>query len=38
VRATKVYGRGSMLGKFVILAHDYPGRTTIILVKERLGY
>jgi hypothetical protein len=39
VRATKVYGRGSMMGKFVILAHEMmPGRTTLILVKERLGY
>ncbi len=38
-RATRVYGGGSTLGKFVILSHEIvQGRTTMILVKERLGY
>ncbi len=38
-RATKVYGSGSTMGKFVIISHEiFQGRTTLILVKERLGY
>ena len=38
-RATKVYGSGSTMGKFVIISHEiFQGRTTLILVKESLGY
>ena len=38
VRAKRVYGVGSVLGKFVILAAEETGRVTVVLVKERLGY
>jgi L-lactate utilization protein LutB len=39
VRATKAYGTPSKIGKCVILANEEtPGRTTLILVKEALGY
>jgi L-lactate utilization protein LutB len=39
VRAQKVYGIPSIIGKCVILAHErIPERTTLILVKEALGY
>jgi hypothetical protein len=40
VRARKVYGGGgSTMGKFVIIANEIqPGRITLILVKESLGY
>jgi hypothetical protein len=37
-RAKKVYGRGSMLGKWVIMERDFPNRTTLILVREKLGF
>ncbi len=37
-RMRKLYNAGSSLGKFVIIANERPGRTTLILVKERLGY
>jgi L-lactate utilization protein LutB len=38
-RAKKVYGTPSVIGKCVILAHEKSeGRTTLILVKEALGY
>jgi len=39
VRAKKVYGTPSMIGKCVILAHEkIEGRITLFLVKESLGY
>ena len=39
IRAMKVYGTPSMVGKCVILAHEKdPGRITLILVQEALGY
>ena len=39
VRATKVYGTPSVIGKCVILAHERnEGRITLILVRESLGY
>jgi L-lactate utilization protein LutB len=39
VRATKVYGTPSVVGKCVILAHERnEGRVTLILVREALGY
>ena len=38
-RALRAYGTPSMIGKYVILAGERdPGRTTVILVKEVLGY
>ncbi len=38
-RAKKVYGMNSMIGKIVIMANEmFKGRTTLILVKEKLGY
>jgi len=38
-RAMKAYGTPSQIGKCVILASEKtPGRTTLILVKETLGY
>ncbi len=39
VRAKKAYGMNSRLGKIVIIANEmFQGRTTLILVKENLGY
>jgi len=39
VRAKKVYGTPSVIGKCVILAHERnEGRITLILIKESLGY
>jgi hypothetical protein len=39
VRAMKVYGTPSVIGKCVILAHERnEGRITLILVRESLGY
>jgi L-lactate utilization protein LutB len=39
VRARRAYGPGSMIGKCVVLAGERnPDRTTVILVKESLGY
>jgi L-lactate utilization protein LutB len=39
VRAKKVYGTPSVIGKCVILAHErVEGRITLILVNESLGY
>ena len=39
VRAMKVYGTPSVIGKCVILAHEKnEGRVTLILVRESLGY
>jgi L-lactate utilization protein LutB len=38
-RAGKAYGTPSVIGKCVILAHErVPGRTTLILIAEALGY
>jgi L-lactate utilization protein LutB len=38
-RAKKAYGTPSVLGKWVILAQERtPGRVTLILVEEALGY
>jgi L-lactate utilization protein LutB len=38
-RSMHVYGIGSVMSKGVILAHERSqGRTTVILVNERLGY
>lgn len=38
VRANKVYGVDTSYGKTVIMHKDKPGRTTVILVKEKLGF
>jgi hypothetical protein len=38
-RAKKAYGIGSTLGKWVVIEHEkIPNRTTLILVKEKLGF
>lgn len=38
-RAMKVYGSGSGMNKIAILAREMmPGRVTLILVREKLGY
>ncbi len=38
-RAKKVYGSGTALGKWVIIEREkIPNRTTLILVKEKLGF
>lgn len=38
-RAKEVYGIGSSMNKFSVLRKEaQPGRTTVILVKEKLGY
>lgn len=37
-RAKRAYGMNSALGEEVIMHRDFPGRTTILLVKERLGF
>ncbi len=38
VRARKAYGFGSSVNKILIVNKDSPGRTTMILVKESLGF
>lgn len=38
VRAQKVYGMGSSVSKIAILRKEFGPRTTVILVKEALGY
>ena len=39
VRAKEAYGMGSMIGKIVIMNKEmFKGRTTLILVKEKLGF
>lgn len=38
-RAKKVYGMGSATGKWVVIEREiFPNRTTLILVKEKLGF
>lgn len=38
-RAKKAYGQGTTFGKWVIIEHEkIPNRTTLILVKESLGF
>jgi len=37
-RARKAYGMGSSMNKTVILSREMPGRVTLILVKQALGY
>jgi hypothetical protein len=38
-RARAAYGRGSLIARILILRQDHPaGRTTVILVKHRLGF
>lgn len=38
-RAKKVYGMPSTIGKWVIIEREiFPGRTTLILVREKLGF
>lgn len=37
-RAMKAYGMGSSTAKWAIIEKDRPGRTKLILVKEKLGF
>lgn len=38
-RAKKAYGMGSIVGKWLIIEKEmFPQRTTLILVKEKLGF
>jgi hypothetical protein len=38
-RALKVYGASSSINKLLIVNKEYmPGRTTMVLVKEKLGF
>jgi hypothetical protein len=37
-RMMKAYGRPSSLNKILIIEKDAPGRTTVIFVKEKLGF
>lgn len=38
-RAKKAYGSGSTFGKWVVIEHEvFKDRTTLILVKEKLGF
>jgi acyl-CoA hydrolase len=38
-RIREIYGRGSILAKLLLVQHEFmPDRTTIILVKENLGF
>lgn len=38
-RAQKVYGRGSYLAKLLVVRREFqPGRVTIVLVRENLGF
>lgn len=38
-RAKKAYGSGSTIGKCIVIEHEvFKGRTTLILVKENLGF
>jgi len=38
-RAQRVYGTGSEIGKYVIIADEVEeGRITLVLIRERLGY
>lgn len=38
VRAQKVYGMGSSVSKIAVLRKEFGPRTTVVLVKEALGY
>jgi hypothetical protein len=38
-RAKKTYGQGSMISKLLIVNREFqPGRITMVLVKENLGF
>jgi len=37
-RARKVYGRGSAINKVLIVNGEQPGRITVVLVKQNLGF
>jgi len=38
-RAKKAYGQGSMISKLLIVNREFqPGRITMVLVKENLGF
>ena len=37
-RAQAAYGRGSAIAKLLVVGLERPGRTTVVLVKENLGF
>lgn len=37
VHAQQVYGIRSAINKMLVLNGDFPGRTTVVLVREALG-
>jgi hypothetical protein len=38
-RVREMYGRSSFIGKILMVQREYiPGRTTIVLVEENLGF
>jgi hypothetical protein len=38
IRAQQLYGRPSAINKILIVRGELPGRITIILVKQNLGF
>jgi hypothetical protein len=37
-RARQAYGQPSMIGKQLVVSHEFPGRITVVLVEEALGF
>jgi hypothetical protein len=37
IRAQQAYGMHSAINKMLVINGDFPGRTTVILVREALG-
>ena len=37
-RAREAYGMGSAINKTLIIEGDFPGRISVVLVKEQLGF
>jgi len=37
-RARQAYGQGSMIGKQLVISQEFPGRITVVLVEETLGF
>jgi hypothetical protein len=37
VRAKQAYGRNSVVNKLLIMRGDFPGRTTVVLVRDAIG-
>jgi hypothetical protein len=37
-RARQAYGQGSVIGKQLVISHEFPGRISVVLVEEVLGF